>query len=56
MKKQIRILLITPNPPKLLINPNGRALQQQIAPMLSREKWDECMMARAREWGEIFVA
>jgi hypothetical protein len=48
--------LITPNPPKLLINPNGRALQQQIAPMLSREKWDECMMARAREWGKISVA
>ena len=36
-KKQIRILLITSNPPKLLINSNGRALQQQIAPMLSRE-------------------
>jgi len=43
--------LTTSNPPKLLINPNGRALQQQIAPMLSREKWDGCMMARAGEMG-----
>jgi hypothetical protein len=36
------------NPSKLLLlNPNGRALKQLIAPMISREM-SECEMARAR--------
>jgi len=42
------------NPPKLLLlNPNGRALKQLIAPMLSREM-SECEMARARRMRQKF--
>jgi hypothetical protein len=36
------------------INPNGRVLQQQVVPRLSREKWDGCKMARVREVGQNF--
>jgi hypothetical protein len=50
-KKKTRLLLVTPNPPKLLINPNGRALQQQVAPMLSRENVMNARWQRAREMG-----
>jgi hypothetical protein len=39
---------------KAFINPNGRALQQQVAPMLSREKWDGSKRQRAREMGRNF--
>jgi hypothetical protein len=42
-KKKTRLLLVTSNPPKLLINPKGRVLQQQVAPTLSKEKWMDAM-------------
>jgi hypothetical protein len=46
--------LVTPNPPKLLINPKGRVLQQQVAPRLSRENGMDARWQRAREMGRNF--